>query len=300
MKKSMMILLLALGVFSACQNDEIGLNPGITEISPADLPSSSQTYIDTNFNGEVVSEAYKVTGEDNAVTYEAFMTNNTNLVFEGESELCGFGNINSRMGMEGEMYNGGMQHMNMYGNGSSQQGGMMGGGMKQGGGMMGDGNGGMMGHDFHEFRGHPEAAPVELEINELPSAIIDYLAENYPDKEILKAFEVAWDAETVEIHVLIQEVGGLFFDEDGIFQDMIRRGTGHCEDFQEIVLEDLPAKVTEYIADNYPQNEIIRARLGSHDDVEEIHVMMDNIGVLVFDTNGNFIELMERRRRHHG
>lgn len=301
MKKSMMILFLALGAFSACQdNNDIGINSEVTEISPADLPLASQTFIDINFSGEVVADAYKVTGSDNTVTFEAFMTNNTNLVFEEESDLCGFGNINSRMGLDGEMFNGGMQHMSMYGNGSTQHGGMMGGGMMNGGGMMGGGSSGMMGHDYHEFRDHPETAPVELELSEIPVAIIDYLNENYPDKEILKAFEVAWDDETVEYHVLIQDVGGLFFDEDGIFQDMIRRGTGHCEDYQEMAIEDLLDNVLEYITLHYPENEIIRARHGSHDNVEEIHVLLDNIGVLVFDTDGDFIELMERRRPHHG
>ncbi len=297
MKRKVMILGLALAAFTACQkNDEIGLNPGITEISPANLPSSSQTFIDNNFRGEVVTDAYKVTGTDNKVTYEAFMTNNTNLVFHEDSDLSGFGNINSRMGLEGEMFEGGMQNMGMFGNGNT-----MGNGS---GGMMGSRNGngydGMMGDGEHEFRDHPEAMPEELDLSELPSSMMNYLNENYPEKEILMAFEIGLEDELVEYQVLIQDIGGMIFDKDGNFKDMIRRGMGHCENYDEMDMEDIPANVIEYVESHYPENEIIRVRMGTNDNYSEIQVLMEDVGILIFDTDGKFIKLEERRRSHRG
>ena len=306
MKKKLLILGLAFAAFTACQtNDEVGIDNQILEISPSDLPSASQTYIDRNFNGEIVADAFMVTGEDNQVTYEAFMSNNTNLVFHERSQLMGFGNINSRMEMEGEMHNGGMQNMGTFGNGYMHgnngtmghgNGGMMGNGSS---GMMGDGHGGMMGQDHHEFRNHPEITPIELDADNLPTAIQEYLHEHYADKEILMAFELTFEDES-EYHVLIQEVGGMIFDSEGNFEDMVKRGMGHCEEYEDIELESIPEAAINYIQENYPDNTIIKARIGSHDEDEELHVLLEDIGVLVFDIDGNFIELMERRRAHHG
>jgi hypothetical protein len=309
MKKKLLILGLAFAAFTACQtNDEVGLNPGVTEISPSNLPASSQRFIDTNFSGEVVADAFKVTGEDNIVTYEAFMTNNTNLVFHEKSELMGFGNINSRMEMQNEMFDGGMQNMGMFGDGNMMgggyghgSGGMMGGGHGHGsGGMMCCGYDGMMGDGYNMFREHPEAMPDEMDINELPSSMINYINENYPDKEILMAFGIELEDEMVEYQVLIQDIGGMIFDKDGNYNDMIRRGMGHCEDYDEIAMEDVPAAVLEYIESNYPENDILRVRMGSKDNYQEIQVLLDDIGILVFDTDGKFIKLVERRRSHHG
>jgi hypothetical protein len=307
MKNKVMIIGLALAAFTGCQkNDEVGLNPGITEISPANLPSSSQVFIDNNFSGEVVADAYKVTGTDNMVTYEAFMSNNTNLVFHEESNLMGFGNINSRMGMESEMFDGGMQNMGMFGNGNMMgngyggmsgngSGGMMGNGS---GNMMGSGYSGMMGDGYNMFRDHPEAMLEEMDISELPSSMIDYLNENYPDKEILMAFGIGLDDELLEYQVLIQDIGGMIFDKDGDYKDMIRRGMGHCEDYNEIDMEDVPANVLEYVESNYPENEMLSVRMGSNDNYQEIQVLLEEVGILIFDTDGKFMKLMERRRSH--
>lgn len=298
MKKKLLILGLAFVAFTACQtNDEVGIDNQVLEISPADLPSTSQSFIDRNFGGEIVADAFKVTGEDNQVTYEAFMSNNTNLVFHERSQLMGFGNINSRMEMEGEMHNGGMQNMGAFGNGYMHGGNDM---MGQGhGGMMGNGYDGSLGQGHHEFRNHQEIIPIQIDEGELQTKIIDYLHEHYTDNEILMAFELTSEDES-EYHVLIQEVGGLIFDAEGNFEDMVKRGVGHCEEYYEMELEDLPELVIGYIQTNYPENAIIKARIGSHDNTEKLHVLLENIGVLVFDLDGNYVELMERRRSHHG
>ena len=305
MKKKLLILGFVIGAFTACQtNDDVGAENQISEINPSELPSASQSYIDRNFNGEIVADAFKVTGVDNQVTYEAFMSNNTNLVFHEESELMGFGNINSRMEMDGEMHDGGMQNMGVFGDGYSHgsngmmgqgNGGMMGNGSN---GMMGNGYGGMMGQDHHEFRNHAEITPIQLDESELPSAILEYIHEHYTDNEILMAFELTLEDDS-EYHVLIQEVGGMIFDNEGNFEDMVRRGMGHCEEYEEIDMKNLPELAISYIETNYPDGKIIKARIGSHNETEELHILLEDIGVLVFDLEGNFIELMERRRAHH-
>lgn len=297
MKRKVMILGFALAAFTACQqHDEIGLNPGVTEINPSDLPSSSQSYMDTNFSGEVVANAYRVTATNNEVTYEAFMTNNTNLVFHEKSELMGFGNINSRMEMVGEMFEGGMQNMGMFGKGS-----MLGNGS---GGMMSRGDNdsheGMMGNSYHEFRNHPEAMPEELNMNELPSDVVSYLNKNYPDMDVLMAFAIEMDDKIVEYQVLVQEIGGMIFDKDGKFKDMIRRGKGHCEDYEKMDIDELPDIIVEYIESHYPEAKILGIKMGSKDNYKEIQVMMEDIGIVIFDTEGKMIKLVERRRPHQG
>jgi len=307
MKKKILLLGIVVGAFTACQdNADIQVASQISEINPSNLPASSQSYIDTNFQGEIVADAFKVTGADNQVTYEAFMSNNTNLVFHEDSNLIGFGNINSRMVMNGEMHNGGMENMGVFGNSymynnqnTMGSGGMMGSsGMMGSGGMMGNKNYGMMGKDHQEFRNHPEITPIEIDPNELPSEISNYIHEHYGANEILMCFEV--NAEGIsEYHILVQNVGGMIFDNAGNFEDMIRRGMGHCEDYEEIELSEISESAVNFIKTNYAENEIIKARIGYHNGTTELQVLLADVGILVFDTDGNFIELMKKTGSHH-
>ena len=156
-----------------------------------------------------------------------------------------------------------------------------------------------MGDGTHSYRGHDEVSPEEIDPSELPAAITDYITATYPDLEILMAFAVVWSEDLVEFHVLVEQVGGLLFDQEGNFIDMIMRGNGHCESFEELVIDELPETILEYVTTNYPDDEILRARLGTHDETEEIHVMLRDAGILIFDTEGNFNELLERVP-HHG
>ena len=292
--KNSILYTLAAAALSACQlgHDDVKLDEQINTLATSEIPSKSQVFIDTYFTGEVVTDFFEVTDEKGNLTYEAFMSNNTNLVFDDHSDLFGFGNINSRMEMEDEQHDGmSGDHMNMSGSG-------MNGGMN-GSGMIGGQNGNMMGDGTHSYRGHDEVSPEEIDPSELPAAITDYITITYPDLEILMAFAVVWSEDLVEFHVLVEQVGGLLFDQEGNFIDMIMRGNGHCESFEELAIDELSETILEYVTTKYPNDEILRARLGTHDETEEIHVMLRDAGILIFDTEGNFIEVLDRMP-HHG
>jgi hypothetical protein len=280
MKKNVLIYFIALGLFTACQEEEgITLEAQFESISPALLPSSSQQFITGNFTGEVVTEAYKVTDSEGVVTYESFMTNNTNLVFAQDGDLSGFGDINSMMALDGEMTSEGMM-------GNQRPTTFSGAAMH--------GSGGMMGRGREHFRGRPDAEPEEVGIEDLPESIVNYLSENHPENKVLLAFIITWD-EVSEYHVLVQDIGGLIFDADGNFIDRIRRGRGRCGDFEDLAIEDLSETIMAYITENYPDAEIVKARTGTHDEVTETHVLLLGTGVLIFDADDNFIEFKELR-----
>ena len=48
-----------------------------------------------------------------------------------------------------------------------------------------------------------------------------------------------------------------------------------------------------------PQENVRTVCMFPDDDIEETHVMLRDAGIAIFDADGNFIELLERRP-HHG
>jgi len=275
-----------LAVTAACNlhDDALEIPDQVEAINPDDLPSSSQAYVESNFNGEVITEAYMVTTSNKEVTYEAFLSNNANLVFEDNSALFGFGDIHSRVNLNTDDM--GDQQNARMGNGNS-------GGMGHGGGM-GEGS-----HNGMGLRGHPDVMPTEVLLEDLPVAITDYISENYAGNEILKAFSIEWE-DRIEYHVLVAEVGALRFDADGNFIDRIMRGVRMFEHMEEVAIADLPAAVTDYIGSTYPDNEIAHARLVTlADESVQYQVAVMEVGVLVFDADGVFIEVLTHGMGNH-
>ncbi|MFY0654397.1 MAG: hypothetical protein JXQ96_20340 [Cyclobacteriaceae bacterium] len=311
MIKRVIIFGMVLGILASCNSDEEVLNiQGQVEvISPNELPGSSQAFITSNFEGEVITDAFKVIDSNNQITYEAFMSNNTNFVFASSSSLYGFGDIHSKVefesderrdnmqwGMNGNT-GGGMGNGFQGGNGTHNGGGMM----NNGGGMMN--NGGAMMNNEGGFRGHPEVIPAEVLISELPTPILDYITSNYSESEILKAFSVNWEDE-IEYHVLISEVGALRFDQNGNYIEHIMRGGGKIlSDMEVIEIADLPSLIVDYFTTNYPDNDIMRARkVTLEDNTIQYHVSIMEVGVFVFDENGTYIEILTQGmgRHNHG
>ena len=146
-----------------------------------------------------------------------------------------------------------------------------------------------------------EVTPVEVLLEDLPAGIIEYVATNYESNQILMAFFVNWE-DRLEYHVLVEEVGALLFDEDGNFIRMIMRGKMMFSSMESIDLADLPTVISDYISENYPDDEVMRARKVTFEDgVIQIHVAVREIGVLIFTEDGTFIELlMHRMNGHHG
>lgn len=258
MLKKILIMSVAVVLFMACQEEEvISSDFDVLDVEKIDieaLPTTSQSYIDENFEGEVVTSAYKVTSTTDATVYEAFLTNNMNLVFDVEGNLEGFGEESSRVDCSGRAHR---HHRRHHGHG--------------------DGD-------------NRPPRPEEVEVSELPSAASDYLLTNYPDEEILKVLFINNDS-TTGFHVLIKELGAVIFDIDGNFLALWERPDRPCGNFEPIAIEDLSASIMDYISTSYPENEILKARIGTRGEIVEIHVLLKDVGVLIFDEDGNFIEL---------
>ncbi|MEO0553193.1 MAG: PepSY-like domain-containing protein [Bacteroidota bacterium] len=253
--KPIVFMSMLVAFFASCSEEEdlTSTETFVTEIDAEELPESAQVFIEDSFTGEVVTEAFSITGAN--TQYEAVLTNDINLVFDAAGNLEAFGEdvsyieCGGRPGGRFGRWPGGFNH----GNDSTQR-----------------------------------AQFTELTIDELPTAVTDYINANYAENEVLKILLIETD-ETSEYHVLIEDVGAVVFDDEGSFVE-VNEGRD-CANFESSSLEELPAAIEEYLAANYPDNEILRTRTGTRNDVTEIHVLVEDVGVLIFDAEGNFVEL---------
>lgn len=123
-----------------------------------------------------------------------------------------------------------------------------------------------------------------ISIDDLPTAITDYITANYPDATIdgarthpEKGFMVKLSTDWV-----------VLFDLDGNFVDE-HEFTYHHGNRNKIEIADLPTLITDYISTHYPDATIKVA----FEKEDYIMVGVDENGdkkMLVFDTEGNFIE----------
>jgi hypothetical protein len=239
----------------------------INEISPEDLPKVSQEYIEDNFTGELVESAYSITSAQGVGTYEAFLTNQVNLIFDADGDLEGFGEEAGRIECDGQPQEG--------------MGPRMGKGPKRGSGRDG---------------GQPEGdslrpKPEEIEMTALPIPAQDYLNENYADSTILKVLKGTNPEGETGFHVLVKHVGALVFDADGNFIELRERRGGGCSRFEKVAVEDLPEAVAAYLRENYADITLLGARIGTIQEEVHIHVMLEGIGVAIFDEAGNFLDV---------
>jgi hypothetical protein len=255
MLKKILIASICMGIISGCQQDEVlpGDDLSVTEIVEAELPQTAATFILTNYDGEVITSAFRITN-GTEVSYEANLTNQMNIVFSENGRVLAFGEDGAEVDCKGKH-------------------------RKRG------GFGGPHGK-FDEK--HPK--PTVLELKDLPIKAASYLEEKYPDHEILKIIFIERE-ELNQYHVLVKEVGIVVFDASGTFIKLRERPLMNCANFQKIEIADLPTSITSYIQEKYPDNEILRARKGTRKEVVEIHVLVKEVGVLIFDAAGVFIEL---------
>lgn len=247
-------------VFFACEESEefetgATINE-VTAINESDLPQVSQDYIASNFSGEVVTSAFQVETNE-GLEYSAFLTNEVNLVFASNGSLASFAedSVLSCDGTPGKR------------------------------GRRGRGRG----HGKH--RGD-SLDITEIELTDLPETAQEYISTNYGDSTILKIL-VKVDEEVTTYHVLVGGIGAIVFDADGNFVELRDRGSRGCASFEELAEEDLPEAIVAYLSENYPDALFNRARTGTIDEVVQIHVVLEDVGVLIFDEEGNFIELRE-------
>jgi len=258
MLKKILLSVTFLAVLAGCQQED-QMSPlaiddlVVAEITEDELPATASAFILENYEGEIITSAFKISSNEE-VTYEANLTNQMNLVFASNGRLQAFGEEGSEVDCRGK-------HRKRGGFGRPPG-------------------------DSDEER----PKPVSLDLEDLPTEAASYLSENYAENEILKIIYIERD-ELNQYHVLIKKTGLVIFDGDGTFLEFKEKPERNCANFQAVELEDLPEAITSYVAENYPDNEVLRARMGSRNEQVEFHVLVKGTGVLIFDENGEFIEL---------
>lgn len=143
---------------------------------------------------------------------------------------------------------------------------------------------------------HPHPTPIE--VSELPTAITDYVAANYPDGTIGRA-GVLPDGGGYVI-VIVNSDGTkvrLAFDADGNFLQVLPGcGPGGGNGAGPITPVDagaLPATITDYITANYAGGTIDKAGTQANGNYVVIVVNSDGTKVgLLFDADGNFLQVL--------
>ncbi len=255
MLKKILIASIFMGIITGCQQDDAlpGEDLTVTEIVEAELPQTASNFILTNFEGEVITSAFRI-NDGGTVSFEANLTNDMNLTFAANGRLVAFGEDGAEVDCEGK-------HRRHGAFGKSPE---------------------------KSDKDHPK--PTLLELKDLPAKAVNYLKEKYPNNEILKIIFLERN-ELNQYHVLVKEIGIVVFDDAGTFVKLKEKPERPCANFQKIEIDALPAAITSYIEANYPDNEILRARKGTRNDKVEIHVLVKEVGVLIFNGEGVFIEL---------
>lgn len=128
----------------------------------------------------------------------------------------------------------------------------------------------------------------EIDIANLPQAILDYVAANYPTATIDDA-DV--NTEDGSFAIFLDTDLVLIFDRDGNFLEAMNEDDFDEDDLDEIDPADLPQAVKDYIAANHASATIEEAGIDPEDGT--IYVLLDSDLVLVFDANGNYLDEFE-------
>jgi len=227
--------LLLVGLFSCeekqdLQTDDTQIAAILTHdnletIEPANLPEQSKEYIEFNYFDtyvesveRAVNKGYRTTMGNGEILF--FNTNGDVLEFEGEvSEHGPFGGVHPH---------GPCWRLRRFLRGH---------------------------HGNHDANGdgHPDG-PFAFNIDELPAAITDYVTENYPDNEIVRAA-----FKDGRFLILVNAPAILAFDEEGNFLREINP-LEHCSrPCHRLEAGELSETITTYITENFPNATIRRA-----------------------------------------
>jgi len=141
----------------------------------------------------------------------------------------------------------------------------------------------------------------EIESGDLPQAILDYIATNYAGDSIL----VAGTNEDSEYGVILSSLIAVIFNADGNFIEEFNArdiwGDDDYDDYdyddewEEIEVSSLPQAILDYVTENYPDEEIDEAGVNQDG---EFGVILSNDTILIFDADGNFLEVYEDDEDH--
>lgn len=132
--------------------------------------------------------------------------------------------------------------------------------------------------------GSTVSSSMDGNIEQVPDAILDYIAANYPDVTLLSV-ETETDEENpaIAFEAYLSDGTDVYFDSSGNF---LFDETENDSDDQDVSISDLPQTILDYIAANYPDVTIVEANA---EDNGSIEVKLSNDLELYFDASGNFI-----------
>lgn len=270
MINKLLVFAISATLFFACQESDEMDTTAFTDtdelsvVSGASLPESVEAFINTNFVGELIVSTNALVSTTGIDAYETLLSSELNLVFDEEGVLVDFAEDSSTVNCDSK-------HKRKRGGKG--------------------GRGGKERPDMGDSTRTERPIPTEITVEELPTAAQDYLTANYPDSTVLKVLlKVTREDESI-YKVLIANVGALIFDAEGTFIELFQRGGGSCTLFEELAIENLPETIAAYIVENYSGVEVLKARIGTIEDVVHILVSLADTGVLVFDEAGTFIEV---------
>lgn len=131
---------------------------------------------------------------------------------------------------------------------------------------------------------------VELRSSDFPQEVTDYLTANYDGVNI----EESWQTDEGQIVILLENDVVLIFSPGGELLIALDLGDfldDEEEDWVDIEISDLPQIILDYVATNYPDAAIEEA--GKDPENGDFIVLLDNDLVLIFDKDGNFLEVWE-------
>ena len=126
-------------------------------------------------------------------------------------------------------------------------------------------------------------ADAKVKVGDLPVAILDFVANEFPELTIDEAEE----EDNGNFEVELSDGTELVFDANSTFLgiDDDSQGNGDFDD-SEVAIEDLLPAILEYVELNYPGVGIDEAEM-EHNDQYEVELNDDM--VLIFDANGDFL-----------
>ena len=139
-----------------------------------------------------------------------------------------------------------------------------------------------------EFNSQFEIISIEsdsqLPDSVIPQAILDYVAEYYPDNYITE-----WELEDNYQEVELDNDIELEFTLDGVF---IRVDSDDDEDDDDVLaLDEIPSAITDYISTHFPSNSVIAAWIDNEDDGVEYEIKLSGDIDLKFDSQFQVLKI---------
>jgi len=124
---------------------------------------------------------------------------------------------------------------------------------------------------------------INVNVADLPSSISDYITNNYPDNNIVKAEKEIEDGAQV-YEITLNNGYELYFSLDGTFLKLEI-------DSSYVNVDDLPQSILDYITNNYPEANILVVEKDTDDGETEYEVYLDNGTELKFNGNGDLTSI---------